>query len=655
MANADVDMTGRLEKAGSSSLKSGVEPLSVSSENGDWRCADAYSTVANWPYYYAIGNCPHGAELEAVSYASENPETHQHSYGGFVNGTFSGCGWINTEFPLERLNHDTHTACAEESGGGFRVKESAFWERVNSSSAKDGTYVVNKVPCSEYANYRPWSESNAPKELLRTVLAYEREGSGSEQKYNPALKWRYISKYASTGEPKVKYVMVRDDRIGGGEGNWVFVPRSCLPSTLPSEGELLPPAPTVTTESASGVATPDATLHATVNPNGVATKYTFQYGTSTSYGSETPAGEAGAGTSNVAVQAAVAGLNAGTTYYFRIVASSAIGESLGGPVAFTTQPPPTATTSAASEVHQEQATLNGTVNPQGLDTHYYFQYGTTTEYGSSTPSTDAGSGTSTLDESAIITRTQSSTIYHYRMVATSSAGTVYGSDQLLTTVRAARPAIAVEGSGFGIIWRGSDGNIYDTDAPKGPWQTFSPTWERDGGEIPVGVTPVGDPATVSEAGGGVGIVWRGSDWNIYDTDAPKGTWQTFSPTWERDGGEIPAGVTAVGDPVIVKEGSGFGIVWRGSDGNIYDTDAPKGTWQTFSPTWERDGGEIPAGVTAVGDPVIATEGSGFGIVWRGSDGNIYDTDAPKGTWQTFSPTWERDGGEIPAGVTMGAN
>jgi hypothetical protein len=150
-------------------------------------------------------------------------------------------------------------------------------------------------------------------------------------------------------------------------------------------------------------------------------------------------------------------------------------------------------------------------------------------------------------------------------------------------------------------------------------------------------------------------VWRGTDGNIYDTDAPKGTWQTFSPTWERDKGEIPAGVTPVGDPVIAKEETGFGIIWRGSDGNIYDPDAPKGTWQTFSLTWERDKGEIPAGVTPASDPVIATEGSGFGIIWCGSDGNIYDTDAPQGTWQTFSPTWGRDGGEIPAGVTMAGN
>jgi hypothetical protein len=371
--------------------------------------------------------------------------------------------------------------------------------------------------------------------------------------------------------------MVRDDRIGGGEGNWVFVPRSCLPSTQPAEGELLPPAPTVTTENATGVATPDATLHATVNPNGVATKYAFQYGTSTSYGLETPAGEAGAGNSNVAVQAAVAGLAPGTAYYFRIVASSAIGESLGGAMAFTTQPPPTVVTSAASGVHQEQATLNGSVNPQGLDTHYYFQYGPTTEYGWSTPSTDAGSGTSTIDEGATVTGIQSGTEYHYRLVAISSAGIVDGSDQSFTAPRAARPAIAVSPT-LGLVsdWRGSDGNLYETLYEKGKWVTFSPTWEQL-----TSVKVAGDPALAYESTNGLVADWRGTDGNLYETVYSGGKWTTFSPT----AGQLPSGVTMAGDPVLAIEPSnGMISDWRGSDGNLYETLYSASAWTTFSPS-----------------------------------------------------------------------
>ncbi len=91
--------------------------------------------------------------------------------------------------------------------------------------------------------------------------------------------------------------------------------------------------------------------------------------------------------------------------------------------------PPEATTNAATGVQETQAQLNGTVNPKGTDTHYYFQYGMTTGYGSSTASKDAGSGMSFVPDSATATGLDPGGVYHYRMVATSAGGTVYGNDQ----------------------------------------------------------------------------------------------------------------------------------------------------------------------------------------------------------------------------------
>jgi hypothetical protein len=556
----------------------GVTPLATSA-NGTYRCADDYSVVANWYYYFAIGNCPAGAEIEVVSYASENTQTHEHSYGGFVNGAFSGCGWINTAYPVEKLNSNSHSACAGSgSSREFKVEESTFMEKYNHDVVGEGSPVNNPKPCPEYANYRPWSDNNVEKELIRTAPAYAASGLGSSY---PAIKWRYVTKYAST-DGTGKYVMAEDDRIkGAGEGNWVFVPLSCLrnsPSELPENtNERLPPPPTVTTEGASGVATPSATLNGTINPNGVETKYYFEYGTTTSYGSYTATSNAGAGTTGVAVHAAVTGLAPGTTYYFRIVASSAIGESFGGPVSFTTQPPPTVTTSAASEVHQEHATLNGTVNPQGLDTHYYFQYGPTTAYGSSTPSTDAGSDTSTLDESATVTGMQPSTTYHYRMVATSAGDTVYGSDQSFTTPRAARPAVAVSPT-LGLVtdWRGSDGNLYETLYEKGKWVTFSPTWEQL-----TSVKVAGDPALTYESTNGLVADWRGTDGNLYETLYSGGKWTTFSPT----AGQLASGLTMAGDPgLAVESTNGLVADWRGSNGDLYETLYSASQWTTFSPT-----------------------------------------------------------------------
>lgn len=108
--------------------------------------------------------------------------------------------------------------------------------------------------------------------------------------------------------------------------------------------------------------------------------------------------------------------------------------SAGSPSTASAAPaPPTATTGSSANVAQSSATVNGTVNPSGTDTSYHFEYGTSTSYGSSTSATDAGSGTTDVPVSASLTGLTSSTTYHYRVVAVSSAGTTDGADQTFTT------------------------------------------------------------------------------------------------------------------------------------------------------------------------------------------------------------------------------
>ena len=95
--------------------------------------------------------------------------------------------------------------------------------------------------------------------------------------------------------------------------------------------------------------------------------------------------------------------------------------------------PRSATTGTATNVAQSSTTVAGTLNPNGVTTSYYFQYGTNTSYGSSTPPTDVGSGTADVPVSADLTGLASSTTYHYRLVAVSSSGTTDGADQTFTT------------------------------------------------------------------------------------------------------------------------------------------------------------------------------------------------------------------------------
>ena len=207
-------------------------------------------------------------------------------------------------------------------------------------------------------------------------------------------------------------------------------------------------APKVTTGTASGIGAKTATLNGTVNANGASTTFWFQYGTTSSYGLQTGTHGAGGGTSDRHVSANLSGLVAGTTYHYRLVAQNSAGTTDGQDQTFTTAAAnaPLVTTGAASKVGAKTATLNGTVNPNGAGTNYWFQYGTTTSYGLQTGTHGAGSGTSSHPVSAGIFGLVAGTTYHYRLVAQNSAGTTNGADQTFTTSAATAPVVTTGGA-----------------------------------------------------------------------------------------------------------------------------------------------------------------------------------------------------------------
>jgi len=231
-------------------------------------------------------------------------------------------------------------------------------------------------------------------------------------------------------------------------------------------------APTVVTGAASSVTATSAAVAGTVTPNGSHTRYAFQYGTTTSYGLQTGSRDAGSGTSADSVSAPLDRLTGGTTYHFRLVATNRAGTTDGADQTFTTpaSPLPVAVTGAASSVRATSASVAGTVTPNGSRTRYWFQYGTSTSYGSQTWSRSAGSGTAAVPVSASLGRLTAGMTYHYRLVASSSAGTSDGADQSFTTAAPAQPqrhwfagSVSAVGSSsltVGVLWTGPhDGSL----------------------------------------------------------------------------------------------------------------------------------------------------------------------------------------------------
>jgi hypothetical protein len=201
----------------------------------------------------------------------------------------------------------------------------------------------------------------------------------------------------------------------------------------------LPNAPAVVSGAAAAITAGSATLNATVNPNGAeVTECRFEYGPTEAYGSSALCSSApGAGNVPVSVSATVTGLSGNTVYHFRIIASNPGGTRKGGDQTFATTAakPPAVVTEPASGLTQQGATLKATVNPNGAEvTECAFEYGAAETYGSSVPcSSLPGSGSSPVPVSATVTGLAASTVYHFRIVASSAGGKRTGSDQSFTT------------------------------------------------------------------------------------------------------------------------------------------------------------------------------------------------------------------------------
>lgn len=109
--------------------------------------------------------------------------------------------------------------------------------------------------------------------------------------------------------------------------------------------------PIVTTGAAEGLTRSGARLTGTVNPQGVATDYRFEYGTTTSYGSTTAATAVGSGSADVAAAATITGLTPATTYHYRLVALRGGSVAAVGADRSLTTPDPGTATGCARDGH----------------------------------------------------------------------------------------------------------------------------------------------------------------------------------------------------------------------------------------------------------------------------------------------------------------
>jgi len=245
--------------------------------------------------------------------------------------------------------------------------------------------------------------------------------------------------------------------FGGGEisksrGVAVNTGASKVYVDTPSKVKIFGPwttVPDATTEAADAITKTTAQLHGTIGAaGGPDATCVFQYVAEVAYFStgfegagEVPCNPAGpfTGSGTTAVSATATGLSAKSGYYFRLLGTSANGSSSGQALLFTTPGAVNVKTDPAGNVTDSGATLNGTINPEGVELEECsFEYRLSVNpFFRSAPCAETpaaiGSGNSPVPVHLDLSELRAGTEYVFRLAATNDLGSSQGSEKAFKT------------------------------------------------------------------------------------------------------------------------------------------------------------------------------------------------------------------------------
>lgn len=304
-------------------------------------------------------------------------------------------------------------------------------------------------------------------------------------------------------DPATEYVL----RVEADNANGVTISNEVNFETLPA----LPP--TVTTPDVVDLTHVSARFMGEVDPNGTETTYRFEYRPSSEPtwisvpGTDENIGDRG---DPRAVSQPVSGLDPGTQYLVRLIATNAHGDDTSAEQSFETLPPqPPIIGRTGASADDTTATLRGRVSPNNSATTYHFEYGTDTSYGTLVPVPDGnvGSGLTSVKVSEALAGLQPNTTYHFRLVASSPAGQSESSDRTFTTQRVSLP-----------------------DRTARAYEQVSPPDKQDADVLPNGgavqIAPSGDRVTFAAEGAFAGAPSSGGLGNTYLSRRGTTAWTT---------------------------------------------------------------------------------------------------------------------------------
>jgi hypothetical protein len=259
-------------------------------------------------------------------------------------------------------------------------------------------------------------------------------------------------------------------------------------------------APTLETTQVSQRGQHSVRISTSINPHALDTHYHIEYGTGNGYGSSTPSVDLGMRSASDETE--ITGLTLDSTYHFRVVATNSEGSVESADQTFTTESVASISEIAIGEIKTTSAKLSAEVDDYKAPVTYHFEYGTTTGYGSVTPSTALAGSENWLSVEATLTGLSQNTTYHLRLVVEGGSETVKSSDITLTTESVTAGALTLpDERGYEKVSpnNNADGDVYQDNplvlALQGGW-TEQPFVVAEDGEA---VAYMGDP---SEHGGG---------------------------------------------------------------------------------------------------------------------------------------------------------
>jgi hypothetical protein len=217
-------------------------------------------------------------------------------------------------------------------------------------------------------------------------------------------------------------------------GNSEGVVAGPVASFTTGDGSVVGDPPTVGSTAVTGIGTTTATFTATVDPNGSPTEAWFEWSTDPAFTSPTGSARTDVGDGSTATPFVLdaTGLAPATTHYVRVMAENAGGTSTGAVTTFTTggvgELPPGVQTWAPLIVDSTSVKVGGTVNPHGLPTVAWFEWGTDPEFTtfSRTEDQSVGEGTTPTLVTHWLTGLTSGVTYYARIAASNAVGTSRG-------------------------------------------------------------------------------------------------------------------------------------------------------------------------------------------------------------------------------------